>query len=87
MFLFFLIDFFIDHLILRHLFILVFLGGVLVTASSLRFTSSYKSLLQTWQRLTLERSWPPFRVSCPGEYTNSCLGSTVVSQKLYLLAK
>lgn len=32
------------------------------------FTSSYyKILLQTWQRLTLERSWPPFRVSCAGE--------------------
>lgn len=49
--------------------------------------TSYKSLLQTWQRLTRERSWPPFRVSCCGGAPNSCRGSTVVSQKLYLLAK
>lgn len=47
----------------------------------------YKSLLHTWQRLTLKRSWPPFKVSLSGEKVNSLLGSTVVSQKLYLLAK
>lgn len=47
----------------------------------------YKSLLQTWQRLTLVRSRPPFKVSCCGGEPNCCLGSTVVSQKLYLLAK
>lgn len=47
----------------------------------------YKILLHTWQRLTLERSWPPFSVSLAGEKVNSFSGSTVVSQKLYLLAK
>ncbi len=61
-----LIDFLINHLILRHQH-LSFISFEVLIHHPPSTSSYYKSLLQTWQRLTLERSWPPFRVSCPGE--------------------
>lgn len=47
----------------------------------------YKLFIHTWQRLTRLCSCPAFSVSDTGSSLNCCLSSTVVSQKLYLLAK
>lgn len=47
----------------------------------------YKFLVHTWHRLTRVRICSPLRVSCGGPLMNWLLCSTVVSQKLYLLAK
>lgn len=70
MFLFSLISLYISSIHPQYLF-LFFLWSVNISLPpslhSPHSSSYYKILLQTWQRLTLERSWPPFRVSCTGE--------------------
>lgn len=47
----------------------------------------YKFLVHTWHRLTRVRICSPLSVSGGGPLRNCLLFSTVVSQKLYLLAK
>lgn len=47
----------------------------------------YTLFIHTWQRLTRVWSCPAFSVSDTGSSPNCSLSSTVVSQKLYLLAK
>lgn len=55
--------------------------------AGLQVPPPYRLFIHTWQRLTLVWSCPAFSVSDTGSSLNCCLSSTVVSQKLYLLAK
>lgn len=56
-------------------------------AAGVRQLPLYRLFIHTWQRLTRVWSCPALSVSDTGSSLNCCLSSTVVSQKLYLLAK